>query len=112
MVPITAPLYWLRPNTIKMPYRLDLRDGQHPLLPFAGTRRNLLDIGLYVGLIGLCLRALIAPQIAVAECAPVIGVLILLGLFDFTIWLAARSEVWLCMVGGSNRAGGHRCTCT
>ena len=54
-------------------------------------------MALFVALVGLGVRALVAPSIGAAECAPVICVLMLLGLSDCTIWLAARSEVYMYM---------------
>jgi hypothetical protein len=54
-------------------------------------------VALFVTLVGLGVRALMAPSIGAAECAPVVGMLMLLGLSDCTIWLAARSEVYMYM---------------
>ena len=34
--PFPAFMHWLTPGTMKMPYRVNLREGQKPLLPFAG----------------------------------------------------------------------------
>lgn len=97
LVPFPSLIHWLTPGTMKLPYRVDLRDGEKPLLPGAGTTRTLLDVGLYISLLGLCIRALVSPSIGFAECFPVIWILNVIGLFDVTVWLAARSEAMKAM---------------
>ena len=104
-------------GTLKLPYRVDLRDGRTPLLPFASTSRNYFDVTvscipahisrisrshvhltlsqLYIAYVAACVNALTAPSVGYTECAPIVGLLTLLGLLDFPIWLAARSEVKL-----------------
>ena len=37
-------------------------------------------------------------QIGWEECSPIVALMMLIGLFDVTIWLAARSEVYLYMI--------------
>jgi len=92
LVPFPSLIHWVTPGTMKLPYRVDLRDGQRPLLPGAGTTRTLLDVALYLALVALCLHALTSPNIGAPECFPVIWLLFVIGLLDTTIWLAARSE--------------------
>ncbi|MGH3459401.1 DUF3556 domain-containing protein, partial [Aeromicrobium sp.] len=60
-----------------------------------GSRRTLLDVALYLGVIASALWVLLAPAdplIEPARLVPLLVVLPLLGLRDKTIFLAARSE--------------------
>ena len=98
-------LYWARPQTIRVPPW----PGKVPFT--AGDTRTRLDVGLYLALlagIGVALalpgvddasvtdaigpnKGLIAP----AAIIPIIALLVLAGLRDKTIFLAARGEQWL-----------------
>jgi len=102
--PIGGPLFWLRPGTVRMPPWPNKIPGTK------GSRRNLLDVALYVGVIASAIWALSAHG---TRSAALLGssaglltpsrigvlsiVLVLLGLRDKTIFLAARSEVYLLM---------------
>lgn len=81
--PVAAPLYFLRRGTIRLP----------PLGP--GKRRGVLDVLLYAGLLAALLTALIAPTVTTTVVLPVVVLLMLSGLRDRVIFLAARSEHYL-----------------
>ncbi len=83
--PVGGFLYFLRPGTTKMPF-------------FAGApiigrdTRSFLDVLLYAGFLALVFRALMAPALTWELVVPVVVLLPILGLFDKTLFLAARSE--------------------
>ncbi len=95
---IGGVLYWLRPGTIRLPPWPE----RVPLT--RGTRRTIVDVGLYAGLIAAALFLLLSDGISDAGAAagrldPVaVGVLLaflaLLGLRDKVPFLAARAEVY------------------
>jgi Transmembrane protein of unknown function (DUF3556) len=98
--PIGGVLYWLRPGTVRLP--------PFPTwLPLTkGTRRTVVDVLLYVGVLVAGAWVLAAPasapglpgHLGVIEperVIPLLVVLPLLGLRDKTIFLAARSEHYL-----------------
>jgi len=83
--PIGGALYFARPRTTKL--------AVFPTLPLlGGTTRSVIDVGLYLGLVGLLVVALASPVpqhgvlVAIAIAVPVVG------LADRTIFLAMRSE--------------------
>ncbi|MGV0625756.1 DUF3556 domain-containing protein [Mycolicibacter minnesotensis] len=93
--PIGGALYWLRPNTIRLPPW----PGKVPFT--GGDTRTLIDVGLYAAVLvsGATLLlshgqsdlgpvALLDPTLVL----PMIAALVLLGLRDKTIFLAARAE--------------------
>jgi Transmembrane protein of unknown function (DUF3556) len=91
-------LYWLRPGTTRLP-------PWPERVPFTrGTRRTLLDVVLYAGLIAAALNLLLSGGIDASESAagrldPVaVGILLallgLLGLRDKVPFLAARAEIY------------------
>ncbi len=83
--PVGGLLYWLRPGTTKLP--------PWPTLPGAGGhQRTWLDVMLYAGLLGVTVRALLLPEAAMLDWVAVVLVLLVLGLRDRTIVLAARVE--------------------
>jgi hypothetical protein len=98
-------LYWARRNTIRLPPW----PGKVPLSD--GDTRTTLDVALYLALLGSIVVALALPGVhdasvddairtnkglvAAAAILPTIGLLIILGLRDKTIFLAARGEQWL-----------------
>jgi len=83
--PVAAPLHFLRPGTLRLP--------PWPGLPIlGGGRRTLLHAGLYLGFLGVTLRALAAPAVSPELVLPAVVLLGLVGLTDKTIFLAARSE--------------------
>jgi hypothetical protein len=101
--PIGGVLYWLRPNTIRLPAWPDK-------VPFTrGDSRGVVDIALYAIVLGGAVWALLSPGhggpvtaagdvglIDPVLVAPTIVALALLGLRDKTIFLAARGEhYWL-----------------
>jgi Transmembrane protein of unknown function (DUF3556) len=101
--PIGGVLYWLRPNTIRLPAWPDK-------VPFTrGDSRGPVDIALYAIVLGGAVWALLSPGhggpataagdvglIDPVLVAPTIVALALLGLRDKTIFLAARGEhYWL-----------------
>ncbi len=82
--PVGGFLYFLRPGTTK-----------RPLFAALGHRRTVLDVLLYAALQVSLLRALLAPGIDAALLWPVLGLLLILGVLDRTIFLAARAEHYL-----------------
>lgn len=85
--PLGSFLYWLRPGTIRLPPWPARIPGTR------GTARTALDVVLYAGLLLSLVYALLGvvtrPQIVV-----VLAFLVLIGLRDKTIFLAARAEVY------------------
>lgn len=101
--PIGGFLFWLRPGTIRQPPWPDL-------VPLTrGTRRQLFDVLLYASVLAAGVWALLSPTTApdpglaparlgmmeAQRVLPLLGLLCLMGLRDKTIFLAARSEVYL-----------------
>lgn len=101
--PIGGPLYWLRPNTVRLP-------PWPRVVPFTkGSYRGWIDVVLFAGLLAAAVWALLSPagRIDVGQFGTVamldpvalvpLAVLVpLVGLRDKTIFVAARSEVyWL-----------------
>lgn len=86
--PFTAALHFARPGTIKIPL--------FPQIPFIGNdKRTWLDVLLYLALLFLLVKNLIVPQLTPEMLVPVIALVIILGVLDKTIFLAARSEHYL-----------------
>lgn len=86
--PIGGMLHFARPGTIKMPL--------FPRIPIiGGDTRNIIDVALYLALLGSLIWILIAPVILPEMLLPIVILLPLLGLLDKTIYLAARSEHYL-----------------
>ena len=93
--PIGGILYWLRPNTIRLP-------PWPAKVPFTrGDTRTLIDIALYAAVLVSGVWALLSPGQGDPEpvglldpmvVAPMAVALVLLGLRDKTIFLAARAE--------------------
>lgn len=83
--PISAPLYWLRPGTVRLPWARKLPG-------FAGTRRGWVDILGYVLIIGFLIKALLAPSLGFWDVLPPVVLLPLLTLRDKVQFLAARGE--------------------
>ncbi len=98
MPPIGGILYWLRPGTIRLPPFPD----RVPLT--RGSRRTLLDVALYAGVLGAGLFLLLSNGDAVAGRAAgrldpaaigvLLGFLVLLGLRDKVSFLSARPELY------------------
>jgi hypothetical protein len=101
--PIGGVLHFLRPGTTKA--------AVFPRLPvLGGVRRTWLDVGLYLALLVLAFRALLAPAPGAAEIVPIALLVPVIGLGDRTIFLALRAEhYWTTIVcfatGGSWFAG-------
>jgi len=90
-------LYWLRPGTTRLPPWPD----RVPLT--RGTRRTVLDVALYAGLLAAALNLLLSDGVSASASAgrldPVavgalLAVLAALGLRDKVPFLAARAEVY------------------
>jgi Transmembrane protein of unknown function (DUF3556) len=110
MPPIGGFLYWLRPNTIRLP----AWPGKVPLT--SGDNRSIADVALYAIVLGGGVWALLSPGSPGPGSGPVPGIggvglvnpvlvlptivaLALLGLRDKTIFLAARGEhYWLKLI--------------
>jgi hypothetical protein len=83
--PFGAFLHFLRPGTTKMPL--------FPNAPLVGGhRRSVIDVVLYAAILGFTVRALGAPTIDADLLLPIAILVPLAGLFDKTIFLAARGE--------------------
>lgn len=88
--PITAFRAFLRVGGVRLP--------PWPRVPMtSGSRRTVVDVGLYGALLLLTLRALVAgdPLGSRWIVAPIIVVMVLAGLRDRTVFLAGRSEHYL-----------------
>ncbi len=99
--PMGSILYWLRPDTIRLP-------PWPERVPFTrGTTRTLFDVLLYAALLTALLVALVSDGtgpvpaldttvgvLPLWESAVVLGLLAVLGLRDKVIFLAARGEVY------------------
>jgi len=96
--PIGGILYWLRPGTVRLPPWPD----KVPLT--AGSRRSVVDVALYAGVLGaggyLLLSAgeplggSAAGRLDPTAIAVALGLLALLGLRDKVSFLASRAEVY------------------
>jgi len=98
--PLGTFLYWLRPGTIRLPPWPAKVPGT------AGSRRTVVDVVLYLGVVVAAVWVLLAPAgrtgtglggevfttIEPIRLLPLLVLLPLLGLRDKTIFLAARSE--------------------
>lgn len=83
-------LYFLRPKTIKIPC--------FTKIPFIkNDSRNWLDITLYLALLVSLIRVCIAQSIEPNLVLPVIILLVICGILDRTIYLAARADIYLPM---------------
>lgn len=86
--PVGGFLYFLRPGTTKR--------ALFPRAPLiGGHRRTVLDVLLYAALQVSLVRVLIAPSIEAALLWPVLGLVLLLGVVDRTIFYATRAEHYL-----------------
>lgn len=86
--PLTAVAHWVRPGTVRLP--------PFPRLPLtAGTRRSVFDAAMFVAFVALAVRALVSGTFTVGIVWPVVVSLVVLGLRDKTVFLAARSEHYL-----------------
>jgi hypothetical protein len=104
--PIGGALYFARPGTTKLPL--------FPRLPLlGGTRRGLLDVGLYLLLVGALLRALLAARLDSTLLLPIAVLLPLAGIADRTLFLAFRSEhYWttvMCFLLADDWIAGAKC---
>lgn len=90
--PLGSILYWLRPNTIRLP--------PWPRIPLTkGSGRTPVDIALYAAFLGMVLFALLSQPSATGllptwQTATILGLLAITGLRDKVIFLAARGEVY------------------
>lgn len=94
--PMTGAIaYWIRPGTIRVaPW-----PGKVPFT--AGDTRTVVDVFLYVGALASLAVAFVLPPVGEHDLVrpealwPILVVMIVLGLRDKTIFLAARSEQYL-----------------
>ncbi len=88
--PIGGLLYFLRPGTVKLPF--------FPKLSiFGAAKRSILDVALYALFLVFVFRVLLSATITASDLYPIIGTLLLLGITDKTLFLAARSEHYFVM---------------
>jgi hypothetical protein len=96
MPPIGGFLYWLRPNTIRLP----AWPGKVPFT--SGDTRTVVDVALYAVVLIGGVWALLSPGVGLIDpvrVVPTIVALAVLGLRDKTIFLAARGEhYWLMLI--------------
>jgi hypothetical protein len=96
--PMTAGVrYWARPDTIRLPPWPDK-------VPFTrGDRRTVADVVLYLAIVAMLVATLVAPTVTRSGTALVdpallvvlIGLLVVMGLRDKVVFLAARSEQYV-----------------
>lgn len=91
--PMGSALYWLRPNTIRLPPW----PNRVPLT--TGDNREPVDVILYAGLLGVLAVALLTTPTGTGllpawQSWTVLGLLACIGLRDKVIFLAARGEVY------------------
>lgn len=103
--PVGGFLYFLRPGTTKLPLL--------PRLPvLGGIRRTWLDVALYAATIALLVRALLADTPDATHLLPIVVILVVLGVADRTLFLAARGEhYWttlVCLVFAGNWIAGAK----
>lgn len=89
--PIGASTYFLRPKTIKMPFF-----PKAPLI--GGDSRNIFDVLVYAALLFTLFRACMAPAVTYEYVWPILALLLLNGLLDRTIYLAARADIYFPMI--------------
>ncbi|MEM7135948.1 MAG: DUF3556 domain-containing protein [Myxococcota bacterium] len=83
--PFGGIFYFLRPGTLKMPFFKGA-----PII--GGTVRTPLDAVLFLALLVVLVRALVAPSVDLDMLLPIAILIPLLGLSDTTVFLTARSE--------------------
>ncbi len=89
--PMGGMLYFLRPKTIKIPL--------FPNAPIVGgDSRNIFDIALYAAFLFFLIKVCISPEIRTENVIPVVILFPLLGLFDRTLFLSARGDVYFPMI--------------
>jgi hypothetical protein len=90
--PMGGVLYFVRPGTTKL--------AAFPRMPLlGGTRRTWFDVALYVALLALSFRALIAPELSAEHIVPIAVLVPVIGLADRTVFLALRPEhYWTTLV--------------
>lgn len=89
--PIGASTYFLRPNTIKVPFFT-----KAPII--GGDRRNIFDVLMYVALVAVLLRACMAPAVTFTYVWPILVLMLINGLLDRTIYLAARADIYFPLI--------------
>jgi hypothetical protein len=88
--PMTGGIrYWARPRTIRLPPWPDTVPGTR------GDDRTRADVALYLALLASVSVALALPTVTTASIVPIIALLIVLGLRDKVIFIAARGEQYL-----------------
>jgi hypothetical protein len=88
--PVTAITHWLRPGTVRLP--------PFPKIPMtAGTKRGYVDVLLFAAVLVLGVHLLLSngPTMNRGFVGALVGVMVVLGLRDKTVFLAARSEHFL-----------------
>jgi hypothetical protein len=88
--PVTAITHWLRPGTVRLP--------PWPRIPLTrGSTRSYIDAVLFAAVLILGVHALLdaGPTMSRTSVIPLIAVMVVLGLRDKTVFLAARSEHFL-----------------
>ncbi|MDA0159897.1 DUF3556 domain-containing protein [Solirubrobacter ginsenosidimutans] len=88
--PMTGGIrYWARPRTIRLPPWPDTVPGTR------GDARTRGDVALYLALLASVVVALALPTVTTASIVPIIALLVVVGLRDKIIFIAARGEQYL-----------------
>jgi hypothetical protein len=91
--PVAAPFYFARPGTVRLPPWPRHVPGTR------GTTRTWLDVALYLAILTVGFRAVVATDLGPVDVAPLVLLVPLAGLRDKTVFLAARSEhYWVTLV--------------
>lgn len=86
--PVTAVAHWVRPGTIRL--------APFPWVPGTrGSRRSLLDVGLFVAGCGLVVVALCSNSVEPSLALGIVATFCVLGLRDKTVFLSLRAEHYL-----------------
>ena len=91
-VPILGGItYFLRPNTVKIPL--------FPNFPIIGNdSRSWLDVFFYLALLIALVRVCVSTSITPELVLPVIILLLICGILDRTVYLAARADIYFPMI--------------
>ncbi|MBA3300629.1 MAG: DUF3556 domain-containing protein [Thermoleophilaceae bacterium] len=86
---IGGSLYWLRPGTVRLP------PWPRTIPLTRGTRRSIVDVALYAGVLASALYLLLADRLDDGAIVVLLALLALLGLRDKVAFLAARPEIYV-----------------
>ncbi len=90
MPPLGGLLYFLRPKTVKKPLFRNITI-------LGNDTRTFLDVALYAGLLFSLVKVCTAEAITPDLVVPIVVLLLVLGVLDTTIFLAARADIYFPM---------------